>query len=834
MKIFRFIPLVIATGFAPLLVAADTATEFLLSTDETAAALYIEPATNQAVVRAAGDLAADLERVTGRATKVLRDGGALKGDLIIAGVVGRSPLVDRLIAEGKLSAGELKGAWESYVIQVVDAPLPDVRRALVVAGSDRRGAIYGVYEISAAIGVSPWNWWADVAPLPQKRLTWPVGLRRFGPPSVKYRGIFLNDEDWGLLPWAAKTFEPEAGNIGPKTYGKLFELLLRLKANTVWPGMHPTTKPFNDFPENKRVADDYGIVMGSSHAEPMLRNNVGEWTAPKEHYNYVTNREGVLRYWDERVAANGRYENIYTLGMRGIHDSNMQGPKTDAERIRALEQIFTEQRAMIARHVVGDAGAGRARDVSEVPQMFCAYKEVLELYRQGLRVPEDVTLVWPDDNFGYVRNSATAEERKRPGGFGVYYHLSYLGRPLSYLWLSTTPPALVWEEMHKAYEHGADRIWIANVGDLKPAEISTEFFLQMAWDIDRWTPATLPQFLTEWAAREFGETHAQEIAEALGDYYRLNFQRRPEHLQWWLPRETPRPSTLTDQEVEARLAAFTKLRARADAIRTTIPPSRQDAFYQLVHYPITGSALANQRYFEGERGNAEAARQADAQLTEATRYFNEELAGGKWRGLMTLEPADEQWSSMRVARWQAPPAPRAPVASPAPGTFVAMEGGNFESSIARGGAAWTRVPGLGRTGAAITPLPTTMASVPLADAVKLAPRADYPFDCPATGEFALRVYFLPTHPVAGGALRLAVNIDDLPAQLVSLDVGDGGPAWAQGVLDATRSVSVPIAVSTPGRHTLHVYAIEPGIVVDKLAIEFVPQPPTYLGPQSPR
>ena len=317
-----------------------------------------------------------------------------------------------------------------------------------------------------------------------------AGTRRYGPPSVKYRGIFLNDEDWGLQPWAAKTFAPEEGGIGPKVYAKVFELLLRLKANTLWPAMHACTRPFNSFPEDARLADDYGIVMGSSHAEPMLRDNVGEWTAPPGDYNYVTNRAGVLRYWEERVAANGRCENIYTLGMRGIHDSPMVGPDTDAARIRTLEQIFADQRALLAKYV--------NPDVTQVPQAFTPYKEVLPLYREGLQVPDDVTIVWPDDNFGYIRQFPTPAEQKRAGGFGVYYHISYLGSPLAYLWLCTTPPALIWEEMSKAYDHGADRIWIVNVGDLKPGEIDTEFFLQMAWDIHRWRrdqPAGFPRRL---------------------------------------------------------------------------------------------------------------------------------------------------------------------------------------------------------------------------------------------------------------------------------------------------------------------------------------------------
>ena len=459
-----------------------------------------------------------------------------------------------------------------------------------------------------------------------------------------------------MQPWAAKTFEPERGDIGPKTYARVCELLLRLKANTLWPAMHECTRAFNLFPENKQVADDYAIVMGSSHAEPMLRNNVGEWKDKPEDYDYTRNREGVRRYWEERVASNGRFENVYTLGMRGIHDSAMRGPKTAPERIKLLEQIFADQRALLTSHV--------NRDVSRVPQIFCPFKEVLADYRGGLKVPDDVTIVWPDDNFGYIRYFPGAEEQQRPGGFGVYYHLSYLGQPLSYLWLETTPPPLIWEEMSKAYEHGARKFWIANVGDIKPSEIGMEFFLQMAWDVSRWRRDNLLNFLAQWARREFGAKYATRISGVMNEYYRLGFARKPEHLQWHLPNEPPRPSDLTaidyGDEVQTRLDDYESLVARANQIYRDLPADRQDAFYELVAYPVRGARLANQRFFLMEKsaqylaqGRASArdwadrAERAGRELAEETAYYNEKLAGGKWRHIMAMEPNKGQWLSMR-------------------------------------------------------------------------------------------------------------------------------------------------------------------------------------------
>jgi hypothetical protein len=464
--------------------------------------------------------------------------------------------------------------------------------------------------------------------------------------------------------------------------------------------------------------------------------------------------------------------------------------------------------------------------------MFCAYKEVLALYRQGLRVPDDVTIVWPDDNFGYIRNFTAPAERARTGGFGVYYHLSYLGAPLSYLWLSTTPPALVWEEMHKAYEHGADRIWIANVGDLKPAEIPTEFFLQMAWDIGRWRPDNLKNYFSDYAAREFGPAHAAEIAAILAEYYLLNFQRKPEHLQWWPAHKPRQANALTDAEVQSRLDAFAQLRARVVALREKIPAELRDAFHQLVYYPVIGSALANERFFEGERGQFAAAHAADARITEETRFLNNDIAGGKWRGLTTLEPADDQWSSMRLERWTPPATARQPVPAPAAGTFISLNAARFTASTPRQGTAWTLILGLGRTGEAVTVLPTTFASIDPAVATETAPRLDYAVTFPAAGEFTIHVYLLPTHPLEGRFLRFMVGLDETPPQLVTLDVDDGGPGWSKGVLDAVRIVSAQLHVETPGAHTLRIYGIDPGVALDKIVVDLGGLTPTYLGPIS--
>jgi len=619
--------------------------DFKLAQGDRLAPVYVAPEDFECV-RLAGNLfAEDVERVTGHKPVVLTDAAKLNSPSIIVGTLGQSPLIDKLAAEGKFDAEAIKGQWESFVITTVANPLPGVSSALVVAGSDRRGTAYGVFEVSRAIGVSPWYWWADVTPDHKDNLFVAAGTQKFGPPSVQYRGIFINDEDWGLIPWASKTLDAQTGNIGPNTYAKICELLLRLKANTLWPAMHEVSTAFNMNPDNKVVADQYGIVMGSSHCEPLLRNNVGEW--PKNNtaaYNFLTNPEGVTQYWAERLQTNGKYENLYTIGMRGIHDGPMQGPKGETQIVDTLQKIFAVQRDLISKYVNPDP--------TKVPQIFCAYKEVLDYYLHNMQVPPDVTVVFPDDNFGYIRYLPTPEQiAARPGGFGVYYHSEYLGAPLSYAWLGTTPPAQIWEEMSKAYAHDVQKFWMLNVGGLKPREVDIDFFLQMAWDVNKWNLQTLPDYLKSWATEQFGSDHAQEIADIMSAHYRLAYQRKPEHLQWNLRGEPARPSDLTytdyGNEGQQRYAAYDDIRQGAIRIGELLPVSKQAAYYELVSYPIQAAALANEGFIASEsaanamsQGNPQVGKwvaafnQFTTQLETATKYYNTDLAKGKWLGFM--------------------------------------------------------------------------------------------------------------------------------------------------------------------------------------------------------
>lgn len=653
----------------------------------------VDPADFDCVRLAAGLFADDLERVTGRRPAVMADAELPDGPAVLIGTLGRSALIDRLAAAGKLDAGRIAGQWESFLIAAVDG-------SLVIAGSDRRGTAFGVFELSRAIGVSPWSWWADVTPDHRDNLFVAAGTRKFGPPSVQYRGIFLNDEDWGLEPWAAKTFEPEVGNLGPRTYARICELLLRLKANTLWPAMHECSAPFNSQPENKLIADRYGIIMGSSHCEPLLRNNVGEW--PKDDqagFNFLANPEGVTRYWAERLQTNGRFENLYTIGMRGIHDGPMQGPSGAAQIVATLEKIFAVQRGLLAKYVNPDP--------AKVPQIFCAYKEVLDYFLKDLAVPPDVTVVFPDDNFGYLRYVPTpAEIAARPGGFGLYYHISYLGHPLSYVWLNTTPPALMWEELSKAYDHGIRKFWMLNVGDLKPGEIGIDFFLQLAWDIGKWDRGTLPGYLESFAAEQFGPAHSEEIARLLAGYYRLGYQRKPEHTQWSGLGQPPRPSEFAyadyGNEGRQRRAQYQDLAAAATALGAALPKAKQDAFFELAAYPVLGAAAANQRFVAAEmaalalrQGRADARDWAGvfadgtARLVAASDQYNQDLAGGKWRDMMEDDPLLDS-RSYRNAVLTLPPNLSQPAPAGRSGIGVAIEG---RAEPLRAGQA-ASVPGL--------------------------------------------------------------------------------------------------------------------------------------------
>lgn len=621
----------------------------LASPRQTAAILY--DASDAAVVKRAAELfAADVEAVTGRRPQVTSATGET-GPAVIVGTVGGSALIRRLAEAGKIDTAPLEGAWERYLIQTVANPLPGIRKALVIAGSDRRGAAYGLFTLSELIGVSPWYWWADVPVKKHAALHVDAPPTYSQTPSVRYRGIFLNDEDWGLTPWASQTFEPERGNIGPRTYAKVCELLLRLKANYLAPAMHPVSTSFNQIPENKLVADTFAIVMGSTHCEPLLLNTASEWdTQTMGPWNYDKNKEGINRVLTQRVRENSPYENVYTLALRGLHDGAMSTTLPMHEKVRMLQQALLDQRQILAENI--------DRPVETVPQAFTPYKEVLEIYSNGLELPDDVTIVWPDDNYGYMKRLSGVREQRRTGRSGVYYHVSYLGVPHSYLWFSTTPPSLMYEELRKAYDTTADRLWLLNCGDLKGSEMQVSLFLDMAWDIGRFTADNVVTYPARWLAGIFGEAYYDRLEAMTREHLRLAFPRKPEYMGWgyhW-NRFDHNCEQLTDtdfsftnyDEAPRRLEAYRKLGARAEALLHEIGDEARPAFYQLVYYPLRGAELMNRMTLGGQR-NRWYARQGRAatnavrdevqrcydSLQVITRGYNS-LLGGKWNHMMSM------------------------------------------------------------------------------------------------------------------------------------------------------------------------------------------------------
>jgi glycosyl hydrolase family 115 (putative glucuronidase)/glycosyl hydrolase family 115 len=617
---------------------AHHAGEFSIVARNAVATLYVDSADFPGVIRALGDLQADIQRVTNRNAVTAHDEQGLGSNAIIIGTIGKSKILDQLIRDRKIDTNSIAGKWESFLIQVVPNPLPGVASALVIAGSDKRGTIFGIYDLSDQIGVSPWYWWADVPVQHHDELFVKPGTFVQGPPAVKYRGIFLNDEAPSLTGWVQEKY----GNYNHEFYAKVFELLLRLKANYLWPAMW--NNAFNeDDPLNAQLADDYGIVMGTSHHEPMLRAQQ-EWKRHgKGTWDYSTNADFLKGFWDEGVQRNKKLESIITLGMRG--DGDM--PMSETANIALLEKIVADQRKIIAERVNSD--------LSKVPQDWALYKEVQEYYEKGMRVPDGVTLLWCDDNWGNIRRLPTPEERKLSGGAGIYYHFDYVGDPRSYKWLNTVPIAKVWEQMNLAYRYGADRIWIVNVGDLKPMELPIDFFLNMAWKPERWPKERISEFTRLWAERQFGPEFAPEIANQLSKYTKYNGRRKPELLE-------PNTFSLVNyREAETAFADFHAAAAKAEEIYNRLPENQRDAFFELVLYPTKASAIVTELYITAGRNQlyasqgrastndlaaqARALFQADADLSAA---YNHTLAHGKWDHMMDQ-------THIGYTYWQQPP-----------------------------------------------------------------------------------------------------------------------------------------------------------------------------------
>ena len=881
---------------------AASSDEFSIAANGQAAAIYVAPGNAETVRVAAESFASDVEQVTGVKPRMLTSLAApLPANLILVGVLGKSAEIDRLAASHAINTGAVAGKWESAVTAVVSAPIPGVRRALVIAGSDRRGAAFALFTLSRQMGVSPWAWWADVPVAHHAAVYVQPGLHMQGEPSVQYRGIFLNDEDWGLRPWAAKMMDPTVdngkGNVGPNTYVRIFELLLRLHANSLWPAMHPGSLPFNAVPENARLADKWGIVMGSSHSEALLRNNVGEWNEdvpPKGDgpWNYQTNAPAMNAYWDKRLQENGKYENFYTVGLRGVHDSGLEATGTPAVKAKLVEDVMAAQRALLAKRV--------NPEVTKIPQVIWVYKESLDLYRVGMKVPDDVTLGWTDDNYGYIRELPNAAEQKRAGGSGVYYHVSYWGSPHDYLWLCSTPPALIQEEMTKAYDHNARKYWILNVGDLKPAEIDIDYFMQLAWDEPGTAKLSQREWLTQWFGQLFPTANSPAIADVMTRYYNLDFIRKPEFMGFngyndGIKRTDFNPNSWgSDGHVDqnsTRLAAWVALRREATGIAEKLPPQYASAFFELAGYPVEASAAMNEKFLYADLtfldsimfydpkhseatlpGDTAHVRSAYDAVQSLTAKYNS-LEGGKWDGIMSAAPRERHAFEMPATGTKADMAMGLPAAweagaldlsyqfmtgAPAVGfrqqqNTVSINAAHFarksDSStfspkvapLDPAAAQWRVLPDLSISGDSVVyGRPGLLAILDLpwirsGETPNPTAWLEYDFTISGSGPATLALHLLPTFAVdSDHRLRYAVALDGgVPIELDASGPDGHGPdtaTWSANVLRNSAIATVPLGPLAPGKHTIRLLYRDPGVVFEHLVVTFPGAPPAYPVP----
>ena len=665
-----------------VLTQAPGPADFALVGDKQQAQILLDRRDHKGLLRAVATLQQDIRKVTGRQLPVQHSVAAdAASDLaLIIGSLDQSALLKDLVQRGKLDVSAIQGRWEAFQISLVDAPLPGISQALVIAGSDKRGAIYGVYDLAEQIGVSPWGWWADVPVKTSKVLYIKAGARKVDAPKVKYRGIFLNDEYPALTSWVMQKY----GGYNHKFYQQVFELLLRLKANFLWPAMWNNAFADDD-PQNAILADEMGIVMSNSHHEPMLRADK-EWNRyGKGPWEYSKNRDAIYQFWQQGAARHKNLESIFTLGMRGQEDE----PMSEGENIGLLEKIVADQRQILTETF-------KDRDVSTVPQVWALYKEVQGFYERGMRVPDDVTLLWSDDNFGHLRRLPTFDERSRSGGAGVYYHFDYVGGPRSYTWINSTPIAKIWQQMDLAWRYQADRIWIVNVGDLKPMEYPIDFFLRMAWNPTQFTAGNLEQYARDFATQQFGPEYAAEIAYLLEGYSRHNGRRRPEAM-------TAQSYPLLANQEAARVSTeLAELAQRSTALLAKIPAIQRDAFIQLVDHPVQATQALFELYHASARNQlwgAQGRRETNAAAADVQHWFARDAAlTARYHQLGAPAGQPGRWDQMMaqphigLRYWRNPEANTMPVLL----TNLPIEAADMGVSVEGSAASWPQSDDLGQ------------------------------------------------------------------------------------------------------------------------------------------
>jgi hypothetical protein len=842
-------PAAFAVVTNPYVSHQEVAGGFVLSADGQSAPIVMSGDDYVGVQRVAKDLQEDMKRVTGAEPRLLKELPAKAKLVVVVGTIGKSPLIGELISTGKLNVAGVAGRWEASVTECIEKPWPGVERALVIAGSDKRGTIFGMYELSKQIGASPWHWWADVPPKQSKSLYVLPG-RHVDEPAVKYRGIFINDEEPALGPWAREKF----GGVNSKMYAHMFELILRLKGNYLWPAMWGKSL-YDDDPKSPELADEYGVVIGTSHHEPMMRAHV-EWERyGSGPWNYKQNPEKLREFWREGIKRMGDNESVVTLAMRGDGDE----PMSAEADIALLEQIVIDQRKILEEEL--------DKALEAQPQVWALYKEVQEYYDKGMRVPDDVTLLLCDDNWGNIRKLPNLNDKPRAGGYGIYYHFDYVGGPRNYKWLNTTQVSRVWEQMHLAYRRGVDRLWVVNVGDLKPMEYPIEFFLDYAWDPEAWPAERLPEYARAWAAEQFGAEYAARIAKLITGYTTINSRRKPELL-------APETYSLVNyREWERVVAEWNNLKSEAEWINERIPSEQRDAYFQLVLFPIQACANLNEMNYTvalnrqyAKQGRAETnmlaqrARELYARDAELCRQYNEDLAGGKWKHMMDQThigytywqqpdkqvmpevreidlPAEAITEEKDPATVESPDS-RSPAAEMMSGFiesdgYVAIDAEHYARAVGAGLIRWNRIPDLGRSAAgSMAAFPVTAeAQTPGGD----APHLEYKVHLLSSGMVQVKAHLAPTLDFHNkGGLECAISFNDAEPQRVNLHPDMEVPAWEAMVAINANIVTTEHEIAEPGEHVLKFWMVDPGVVVERLVIETGEVRPSYLGPPESR
>lgn len=791
--------------------------------------LLLDETDDIGVQIAAKALQKDFKMVSGKEAKILNEPS--EKSVVIIGTL-ESKYIKQIIKNKKLDKKELEGKYEKYIMTTIANPVEGVDEALVIAGSDKRGTIYGIYELSEQIGVSPWYDWADVPVYEQKNISLAKGTYTAGEPAVKYRGIFLNDEAPCLTGWVKNTYGTDFGDH--RFYARVFELILRLRGNFMWPAMWGWAF-YADDPLNSKTADDMGVVMSTSHHEPMARNHQ-EWTRNRSKYgniwDYNQNPEGLTTFFREGIERAKDTEDIITIGMRGDGDAELAG--SDEDNIRMMEGLFEDQRQII-KEVTG-------KPAKKTPQVWALYKEVQTYYNKGLRVPDDVIILLSDDNWGDIRRLPNAEEQKHPGGWGMYYHVDYVGAPRNSKWLNVTPVQHLWEQMQLTYDYGVDKIWVLNVGDLKPMEYPITLFLDMAWNPTEFNAENLLDHVYEFCKEAFGEDQAKEAARLLNLVSKYNGRITPEMLD---------ATTYNLETGEFKQVCDDYARLEVAALRQymELDSKAKDAYQQLILFPIQAMANLYDMYYaqamnlklaanNDPAANywADRCEEAFARDAELCANYNKVMSNGKWNGMMTQKhigytswndnfPADRL---PRLRRVEETDKIGGYVFTEKNG-IVSMEAEHFYAQENGNAGEWTTIPYMGRTLSGVAVMPYSV----LPDGATMTYKFNLTSDVDAVDVLiavnsTLTFYRLEGHRYAvsiDGGEEQIVNFNERlnedPANLYSIYY----PTVAKRVVES--KVKFPMQVSK-GEHTLTVRPIEPGTVFEKIVVDCGGYKKSYL------